>query len=380
HRRLYTVTSEFSNSGTPTFTAPQTGQSHQDVVYEWLVDANDPNTVDTSTRRELIRTRQPRVDHNLNQLAFGPDGYLYIVMGDGGNTVASSEHAQQLDNAFGKVLRIDVDMLPANTPSANNQYAIPADNPFLNTPGALPEIFAYGLRNPYRLAFDDATGALYVSDVGQRSVEAINRITPGANYGWNLKEGSFLYDPAINFSGPRNSVLPDLPDANGETLADREGLTDPLAEYDHLEGRSVTGGHVARDTHPAIEGLYIFGDFIFGRLFAIDADAPPARSAAAPVTEFTIDTDGPPLPQRIYSIGRDEQGHIYILGGPASGADGVVLRIAAATAPPAPCPGDYNADSVVDFADLSLILNGFGDEYGFEDLSTVLANFGATCE
>lgn len=373
-RRLYTITTEFSNSGTPTFTAPQSGQTHQDVLNEWQADANNPNAVDTSTRRELIRTRQPRVDHNLNQVAFGPDGLMHITMGDGGNTVASSNHAQQLSNAFGKVLRIDVDMLPGNAPGANNQYAIPADNPFVDEPGALPEIYAYGLRNPYRLSFDDLTGALFVGDVGQRSVEEVNIVTPGGNYGWNLKEGSFLYDPDTNFSGPINSVQPDLPDKNGQTLADREGLTDPVAEYDHLEGRSITGGHVARGTHAALEGLYVFADFFRGRLFAVDAD--PASRSARPITEFPINPDGAPLPQRIYALGRDEQGGIYILGGPANGSDGVVLRIAAARAP---CPGDLNDDDRVDFDDFSLVLAGFGATYDFGDFSLVLAHFGQTC-
>ena len=186
-RALYTATTEIAGAGTPDFTTNPTGESHQDVLAEWRVRADDPNSVDPASRRVLIRVRQPRQDHNLNDLAFGPDGMLYIASGDGGNTVASSSNGQNTSSIFGAILRIDVDRLPGNALSANGQYAIPSDNPFAHSPGTeAKEVYAYGFRNPFRISFDRATGDLFAGSVGQRSVESVYRVVAGGTTGGTL--------------------------------------------------------------------------------------------------------------------------------------------------------------------------------------------------
>lgn len=386
-RALYTVTTEIAGAGTPDFTTNPTGESHQDVLAEWRVRADDPNSVDPASRRVLMRVRQPRQDHNLNDLAFGPDGTLYIASGDGGNTIASSTNGQNTSTVFGAILRIDVDRLPGNAPSANGQYAIPSDNPFAQSGGTeAKEIYAYGFRNPFRMSFDLATGDLFAGSVGQRSVESVYRVVAGANHGWNLKEGSFLYDPAINFSGPPNSVLPDLPGKDGLTLAQRLGLIDPIAEYDHVEGLSVTGGFVARGASASrLNGRYVFGDFVNGRLFSVRAPD------GGVITRLRIDPNGAAPPARLYSFAQDESGGIYILGGNASGSNAFVLKIVGASADP--CPGDANGDDIVNFADLNTVLSSFGAAgqgipgdlnndglVNFSDLNLVLSAFGTSCE
>jgi hypothetical protein len=387
YRKVYTITTEVAGAGVPDFEPPQASNSHQDVLAEWTVSATDPDVVDPSSRRVLMRVRQPNRDHNLNDIAFGPDGYMYLALGDGGNVIAMSFNAQSTSNVFGKILRIDVDMRPGNTPSANGQYAIPIDNPFAQSTGnEVKEIFAFGLRNPFRLSFDRATGDLYTGDVGQRSIESLDRIEIGGNYGWNLKEGSFLYDPSTNFSGPINSVQPDLPGKDGLTLAQRLGLTDPIAEYDHVEGRSVTGGFVYRGgLAPALTGRHIFGDFSLGRYFSTSA---PDGGA---ITFLRFDPSGDPAPIRAYSFAEDESGEIYILGGDAQG-DGVILKVIAAIADP--CPGDANGDNFVNFTDLNEVLSAFGQSgapgftgadlngdgiVDFADLNAVLSAFGVDC-
>jgi hypothetical protein len=384
-RTLYTITTEVVGAGAPDFEPPQSSNSHQDVLAEWKVRVDDPSEVDPASRRVLMRIRQPNRDHNLNDLAFGPDGCLYLALGDGGNQVALSFNAQNLSVVFGKILRIDVDRLPGNAISANGQYAIPIDNPFADSTGnEAREIFAFGLRNPFRISFDAATGDLYAGDVGQRSVESVDRVVAGGNYGWNLKEGSFLYDPAVNFSGPINSVEPDLPGKDGLTLAQRLGLIDPIAEYDHIEGRSVTCGYVARGPlASALAGRLVFGDFTAGKLLSIDP------GGAGVITLLRVDAAGDPAPTRVYSFAEDLSGDLYILGGTASG-DGVILKIVGAIADP--CPGDTNGDNIVNFADLNAVLSAFGQSgaglpadlngdgvVNFSDLNAVLSAFGTGC-
>jgi glucose/arabinose dehydrogenase len=207
------------------------------VVAEWTVDPADPNVVDLLSRRELLRIDEPQSNHNGGDMHFGPDGMMYIALGDGGAADdqgaghSSEGNAQDLNNVLGKILRIDVD----GTNSANGKYGVPADNPFVGKPG-VDEIFAYGFRNPYRFSFDRVTGKLYVGDVGQNDVEEIDIVSSGGNYGWRLKKGSFFFDPNADAAG-FTTTLPVAP-------VPRD-VIEPIAEYDH--GRERRFLHVGFD-------------------------------------------------------------------------------------------------------------------------------------
>ena len=193
------------------------------VIASYSISA-DPNIVDPASAAILLSISQPFANHNGGQLQFGPDGYLYIGMGDGGSGGDPQNNAQTLSTLLGKMLRIDVDGAPP--------YSIPADNPFINDPVAREEIWALGLRNPWRFSFDRQTGDLFIADVGQSTLEEVDfqpsHSTGGANYGWRLMEGSDCYNPTTNCN-------------NGM-------LTLPILEYDHSLGCSITGGYRYRGT------------------------------------------------------------------------------------------------------------------------------------
>ncbi len=270
NRKLYTYTSEPRIPGAEDFTVAMSGTpNHQSVVAEWVVYATNGNLVDLSSRRELLRIDEPQSNHNGGQLRFGPDGMLYISLGDGGSADDQGDghgadgNGQNKDTVLGTLLRIDVD----GNNSANGRYGVPADNPFVGADG-VDEIWAWGFRNPYRFGFDRTTGDLYVGDVGQNKLEEVDRIERGRNYGWRLKEGSFYFDPTgSNGFVTTVPVAPLPPD-----------LADPIAEYDHDDGISVIGGFVYRGTAiGALVGRYVFGDFALtsatpsGRLFYLDS-------------------------------------------------------------------------------------------------------------
>ncbi len=204
---LYTYSSQPIPAGTsPTYVAPNGAtQNYKNVINEWKMSAADPNVVDPASRREIISFGKNANNHNGGTVAFGPDGYLYLATGDGGNAndvgashVEPGGNAQNLGIALGKMLRIDP-LAPALTPgsadpvSANGQYRIPTTNPF-QAAGQVPETYAYGFRNPYRYAFDTLTGDLIMADVGQNTVEEINKVVLGGNYGWAVKEGTFPFN------------------------------------------------------------------------------------------------------------------------------------------------------------------------------------------
>ncbi|MCC6208078.1 MAG: PQQ-dependent sugar dehydrogenase [Gammaproteobacteria bacterium] len=245
---------------------------------------------DPASEHVLLRIAQPYGNHNGGQLAFGPDGYLYIGMGDGGSANDPHGHGQNLSTLLGALLRIDVDRA-----AEGGSYAIPADNPFLNVPGARPEIWAYGLRNPWRFSFDTSTGVLYLADVGQDRVEEIDIVTAGANLGWAIMEGDRCNTRSAN-------------------LCVRSDLVAPIARYGHDEGVAATGGHVYRGKNvPGLCGVYLYADYGTGRLWGLRY-----RDGRVQAARRLLDS-GP----HISSFGQDEDGEVYILD-----LEGSILRVA----------------------------------------------------
>jgi len=322
---IYTCTSEPIDGPADFVTVMPEGETnnHQSVIAEWQIDPNDPNRVDPNSRREILRIDEPQGNHNGGTLRFGPDDMLYISLGDGGraNDVADGHvpggNAQSLQVIHGSLLRIDVD----GNNSANGQYGIPQDNPFLGM-DAVEEIYAYGMRNPYTYSFDSLTGDLYLGDAGQNNIEEVDLIIDGGNYGWNIKEGSFWFDSVTGNIGSvvTGPVRPAPPD-----------LIDPIIEYDHDEGSVVVGGYVYRGTQiPVLEGRYVFGDWgSFGapsaRLFTFDPNDPNAV-----IEELRIGLVDRPTGFWLRGFGQDAEGELYVFGstvlGP-SGETGQMLKI-----------------------------------------------------
>jgi glucose/arabinose dehydrogenase len=320
---LYTYTSE-PVDGEADFSTMPDGEvaNHQSVVNEWQV--TEPclaeSVVDPATVREVLRVDEPQFNHDCGALAFGPDGMLHISLGDGGAAddqgVGHVEggNGQDPGNVLGSILRID----PQGTDAANGAYGIPADNPFVGDETALPEVFAFGLRNPFRISFDTETGALYIADVGQNDIEEINLGEAGANYGWNTKEGTLCFDP----NGDEDGFAYECGPADDTT-----GLTDPIAEYNHDEGVAVVGGFVYRgEALPELGGHYVFGDYFHpasmsGRLFYLDQDDM--------MFEFDLGTRGT-LGLSVLGFGQDATGEVYVMAnmtGTPFGDSGQVLRI-----------------------------------------------------
>ena len=272
------------------------------VLSEFLVtDFANPPRLDAGTERVLLRVAQPFSNHNGGQLAFGPDGYLWFGLGDGGSGGDPQGNGQNRAALLGKILRLDVDA----EPTGDGEYAIPEGNPFADGADGAPEVFLYGLRNPWRFSFDRETDQLWIADVGQNALEEVNRVRPaadaGANLGWNLMEASACYLAGCS----------------------PEGLVLPVAEYGRDQGCSVTGGHVYRGT--AVEGLagwYLFSDYCSGLLFGIRSDLPvpaPGERAAAP--RVLLETGA-----NVSSFGQDADGELYL----ADHASGTIYRIVAA--------------------------------------------------
>lgn len=330
---LYTYTSE-PVSGPADFSTmpPATTANHHSVITEWQVPnpTNPASVVNPSSERELLRIDQPQFNHDAGALNFGPDGRLYISLGDGGgaddldgqNFIGvpiighGSGNGQDTSNVLGTMLRIE----PNGSNSANGQYGIPADNPFVGQAGFVDEIYLYGLRNPFRFSFDSATGAMYIADVGQNDIEEIDLGVAGGNYGWNLKEGTFFFDPNGNNPGFVTDVDPGVP----------PGLIDPIAQYDHDEGIAIIGGFVYRGSDiPTLQGRYVFGDFdrsffaINGRLFHL--------GGGNQIFEFPL-VGQTALNLSLLGFGQDAGGEVYVLAnatGVPFGDTGVVLRLAA---------------------------------------------------
>ncbi len=226
------------------------GEPRRSVLSRFQVDGQ---ALDLDSEEVILEVPQPFSNHNGGQIAFGPDGYLYVALGDGGSGGDPLGNGQNLATLLGAILRIDV--------AVERGYTIPPYNPFVSTPGARPEIYAYGLRNPWRFSFDRATGDLWAADVGKNRKEEVDRIVPGGNYGWNIMEGfqCFRRDPC--------SAV---------------GLLPPRAVYSHDDGCSITGGFVYRGpSMPELDGWYVYGDYCSGKVWALNTadDSPPVLLA-----------------------------------------------------------------------------------------------------
>lgn len=257
-----------------------TDQRGDTVIARYRLLAKEPPQGDPSSGQKILQIAQPASNHNGGQLQFGSDGYLYVGTGDGGRAGDPWGNAQNPTEFLGKMLRIDV--------AGSETYTVPGDNPFVGWSDVRPEIWALGLRNPWRFSFDRATGDLYIADVGQNNYEEVS-FQPGSsvggeNYGWDFMEASFCFEPS---SG-----------------CDPAGLILPVAEYDHSLGCSITGGYVYRGVrYPQLAGIYFFGDFCSGRIWGMRQQASGEWNTA-----LLLETDA-----RISSFGQDAAGELYIL-------------------------------------------------------------------
>jgi glucose/arabinose dehydrogenase len=266
---------DFENNGM--FFINYTDVNGDTMIVRYTVDATNPNRADPNSATTILTVDQPFANHNGGQLEFGPDGYLYIALGDGGDQGDPYGNAQNRGSLLGKILRIDVN---AET------YAIPPDNPFVDVEGAAPEVWAYGFRNPWRFSFDRATGDLYIADVGEWLWEEIDfqpADSPGGeNYGWEFYEAENL----------RDTTAPNL------------DLVMPVIAYDHSFGCSVTGGYVYRgEALPELQGLYFYGDYCTGNIWtAYRNEAGEWQANYFMQTGFQIS-----------SFGEDEAGELYLV-------------------------------------------------------------------
>ncbi len=323
-RRLFVRYSAPSRPGTPS------NDSHTFVLAEFGL-TDDGRSVRPNSERTVMEIPQPQGNHNAGDIAFGPDGYLYVAVGDGGaggdrgrghvtdwyDRVEGGNGQDVTENLLGSILRIDVDADPSRPPLRGNLadygtdagYAIPPDNPLVGTAG-LDEHFAWGLRNPWRMAFDGE--ALYAGDVGQSRFEEVVRVEAGGNYGWNVTEGRDCYDAE------------ECPDSTPAAVRGGERLLEPVVEYPHsgapVSGISVIGGTVSRDSAlPGLDGLYVFGDFqAEGELFV----AAPTEDGAWPTAVLPVAAGDAERLNRLRSFGRHE-GAVYVVG---IGADGGALH------------------------------------------------------
>jgi glucose/arabinose dehydrogenase len=292
------------------YSAEKSGENidHESILSEFKVSSENRNIADSNSENIIFKINQPESNHNGGQIEFGLDGYLYLGLGDGGGAGDNHDligNGQNINTLLGSIIRIDVD--------EDKPYTIPVDNPFVNVEGS-DEIYAWGFRNPWKFSFDELTGALFVADVGQDEWEEIDIVEKGGNYGWRILEGTHPYD----------LELADLLDI------DIEDLINPIHEYSHSLGNSITGGYLYRGTlNPSLIGKYIFGDwsssFVVpnGKIYYIEEKEPNnwERKELIPSENFN---------RFILSFGEDESGELYLLSkttlGPV-GSTGDVRKI-----------------------------------------------------
>ena len=270
-------------------------EDHTSFVSRFTLSKDSKNVVDPDSEEVLMKIAQPFWNHNGGTIVFGPDGFLYIGLGDGGSANDPNGNGQNLTTLLGSIMRIDVD----NT-QKGLKYAIPEDNPFINKTitdrrgkkrKARPEIYAYGIRNVWRMAFDRETGTLWAADVGQDLWEEINIIAKGGNYGWNIREATHWFRP----------------DGRDDAMSN---LIDPVWEYHHDIGKSITGGSVYRGSKvPALVGKYVYGDYATGLIWALDHDG--ARTVANYSLTGITSPDGENVKLLIMTFGEDQGGEIY---------------------------------------------------------------------
>ncbi len=251
-----------------------------------FISRDGGHSLDSSSEQVLLQVAQPYSNHNGGNVQFGPDGFLYFGLGDGGSGGDPKGNGQNTQTLLGSMLRLDV--------SGDGHYQIPRDNPFAKK-GGLPEIYAYGLRNPWRWSFDSKTGDLWLADVGQNAWEEVNIIKAGGNYGWNLREGAHCY--------------------SGDCT--RPGLIEPVAEYSHDEGCSITGGYVYRGKQiPALAGIYMFADYCSGKIWGL------FRNGAKYTRRLLVESS-----LNVASFAEDREGELYVVD-----LGGKLFRIADASA------------------------------------------------
>lgn len=262
-----------------------TDAPHTSVISRFRVSQEDPNKADPNFEEELLRIPQPYWNHNGGTIIFGPDGYLYIGLGDGGAANDPHGHGQNLKTLLGSILRIDVDRK-----DSGRKYAIPQDNPFVGREDAQGEIWAYGLRNVWRMAFDRKTKVLWAADVGQNLWEEIDLIVRGGNYGWNLREGTHPF--AAGGDQPRRDLI------------------DPIWEYHHNIGKSITGGNVYRGASAlSLDGLYVYADYVSGLVWALDYDQQAKKARANYRIQPAESVSLKNMP--VITFGEDEEGETY---------------------------------------------------------------------
>ena len=250
------------------------------VISRFRVTSDDPNRADPASEEELMRIKQPFWNHNGGNILFGPDGCLYIGLGDGGSGRDPKGNGQNRATLLGNILRIDVDRQ-----DDGKKYAIPKDNPFVGMKDARPEIWAWGFRNPWGMTFDAETGLFWVADVGQDIWEEVNIVQKGGNYGRNLREAKHKFGD--NGSGPRDDLI------------------DPIWEYDHKVGKSITGGRVYRGKRiKQLVGAYLYADYVSGKIWALRYDANKKKvTANRPLHDNKMP---------IISFGEDQDGEVYL--------------------------------------------------------------------
>ena len=261
---------------------------HREVLSRFKVSTTDPNKADPKSEKVLLEVPKVYGNHNGCTLLFGPDGYLYFGLGDGGAGGDPHNNAQNLGSLFGKIMRIDVDHEDAGL-----AYAIPKDNPFVGSPGARGEVWAYGIRNPWRMSFDRLTGELWVGDVGQDMWEEIDIVKKGGNYGWSIREGKHEYNV---------------------TRSSKDTLIEPILDYPHKPtaldksaayGPCLTGGYVYRGKKlKGMEGAYLYAEYVLGWVRALRVDK----------GQVTADETLIEQPENISSFGEDAAGELYLLG------------------------------------------------------------------
>jgi len=279
------------------YSTPTTGgYNHKDVIAEYKLSS--PDQADPQSERIILSADKPDGNHNGGCVQFGCDGYLYISFGDGGgqgDKHGESGNGQNLNTWLGKILRVDV--------NADSAYKVPKDNPFAGRTDAKPEIWAYGFRNPYRFSFDKASGQLFAGDVGQDTWEEVDIVKKGGNYGWRITEGTHCYNPS--------------------TGCDLTGITMPIAEYNHRDGVSITGGYVYNGKQiPVLKSKYLFADWT-GRMYYLQKKGLAWERGKVTLQNIPEDL-------KITGFGEDPSGELYMLTNPDTGPEntkGTVFKI-----------------------------------------------------